>query len=288
MKHGLLATILGCALSSAAVGQDAPAPDRARLESRLLAVGLLIEQSTAARQIDSSGDARAVERRNRARDLHRQAQQAFSSGDLALAGRLLPEASAMMFEAVRLAAPEQVTGEKQRGDFEARLESVRSLLAAQKRIQAEKPDTPGAREASTSVERMIAEAQSMAGAARLVEAKARIDQAYLVAKASISSLRAGDTLVRSLNFATKEEEFRYEVDRNDTHRMLIRLLLDGRRADATIDSMVQGFVDKAALLRQDADSASSRGDFGNAIRLLELSTAELVRAIRGAGVFIPG
>jgi hypothetical protein len=46
--------------------------------------------------------------------------------------------------------------------------------------------------------------------------------------------------------------------------------------------------ERAAELRRDADAAGKRGDYVYAIRLLEVATRELVRAIRGAGVFIPG
>jgi hypothetical protein len=194
-----------------------------------------------------------------------------------------------MFEAVRLAAPENVTGEKQRADFESRMESVKSLLAAQRRIAAEKPGVPGAREAAATVERLIAEARELAAASdRLPAARTRIDQAYYVAKASIGSLRGGDTLVRTLQFASKEEEYRYEVDRNDTHKMLIQMLLAEKRGASGVDAMVRASLDRADRLREQADGASARGDFPSAIRLLEDSTGELVKAIRNAGVFIPG
>jgi len=271
-----------------APGQGPATVDRARLEARLAAVGVLIDQSSAARQIESSGDSRAIDLRNRARETYLQAGAAFRAGDLERASRLLPQASARMFEAVRLAAPEQVTADKLRSDFEARLESVRSLHAAQRRIAAEKPGTPGAREAAASVERLTVEARELAAADRIQEARQRLDQAYYVAKAAIGSMRGGDTLVRSLQFATREEEFRYELDRNDTHRMLIRMLLDDRRTNASVDAMVRRSLDRAAQLREQADDASSKGEFQGAVKLLEESTGELVRAIRGAGVFIPG
>jgi len=268
--------------------QQAQPIDRARLEARIAAVGVLLEKSTAARQIDSTGDPRAVEKRKQALEVHRQAQKAFEAGDLERASKLLPEASALMFEAVRMAAPEQVTGEKQRMDFDARMESVKSLLSAQKRIAAEKPNTPGVREATASVERIINEARDLAAGSRLGEARARLDEGYLIAKASISSMRTGDTLVRTLKFETKEEEFRYEIDRNDTHRMLIQLLIEGKRGAAGSDPMVKASVGKAEQLRGQADAAAAKGDHTAAIKLLEDSTADLVRAIRNAGIFIPG
>jgi len=284
------AIVLLLALNAAGqMAQDrAGAPDRARLEARLAAVGVLIEKSSAARQIESSGDPRAIEKRARARETYQLAMRAFEAGDLERAGRLLPDASALMFEAVRFAAPEQVTAEKQKIDFDARMESVRSLLAAQKRIAAEKPNTPGVREASAAVEKLLGAARELAAANRIGEARTRLDEGYLIAKASISSMRGGDTLVRTLKFETKEEEFRYEIDRNDTHRMLIQLLLDGKRAASGGDAMVRTSVDKAVQLRQQADAIAAKGDHAGAIRMLEDSTAELVRAIRNAGIFIPG
>jgi hypothetical protein len=110
-----------------------------------------------------------------------------------------------------------------------------------------------------------------------------VDQAYLVAKAAIGSMRDGDTLVRSLSFATPEDEYRYEVDRNDTHRMLLDVLLDPARAP-----QASAAAQKSAALRAQADGVAKSGDFAGAVRLLEDSTRELVRAIRAAGVYIPG
>jgi len=101
-------------------------------------------------------------------------------------------------------------------------------------------------------------------------------------------VRQGDTLVRSLNFASKEEEYVYELDRNDTHQMLIKVLLDEKRGSGSIDGMLKGYVDKAQALRGQAQSAAQRKDWTDGIRLLEESTAELVRAIRNAGIYIPG
>lgn len=291
MRLARVACIVWLAAAGAmpvAAQQEAPAPkveiDRTQLERRIAAVATLIEKSSAARQIEASGDARALEKRERARQIHRKAQQAFQAGENAQASRLLAEASAQMFEAVRLAAPEQITEKKARDDFAARVDSVKALLAAQKRISTEKQGTPGSAEAVQTVEKLLAEAERLAAANNVPRARAQLDQAYLVAKAAIGSLRGGDTLVRLLQFASKEEEYRYEIDRNDTHQMLIRVLLQ-EKGDRP---QVRGFLDKARELRAQAETAAASGDHGAAIRLLEDSTRELVRAIRGAGVYIPG
>ena len=139
-----------------------------------------------------------------------------------------------------------------------------------------------------AVERLISEAERQDAGGDLRTARATLDRAYLVAKAAISSMRSGDTLVRSLTFASAEEEYHYEIDRNDTHQMLVKVLLAEKRSSAAADAMVQGFVDKASTLRERAEGTARGGDHRAAIRLLEDSTRELVRAIRGAGIYIPG
>ena len=288
MKHlrFLLALWLVLGLPAAQAQQAAAdgAVDRVRLEQRLAAVETLIERSSAARQIESSGAAPAREKREKAREIFRQARTAFNGGQLALASQLLPQASVHMFEGVRLAAPEQVTEPKARNDFDARLETVNALFAAFRRVSAEKAGTPGVAETGRDIERRLAEAQRLAKSGNLDAGRAELDRAYLITKAAVSSLRSGDTLVRSLEFANKEEEYRYEIDRNDTHQMLVKVLLDGKPETP----QTRGFVERATKLRTQAEGAAARRDHAGAIQILEDSTRELVRAIRGAGIYIPG
>ena len=267
----------------------ASAQDRETLERRVQSVGTLIESSSAARQIETSGDTAARAKRDNARLMHREADASLRTGDLPGAARLLDLAAREMMAGARLAKPEQVAGEKARRDFDARLESAQALLAAQQRITQEKSAGREAQDAARSIEQQIAQAQKLASQERIGEARSVIDRAYLTARVSIESLRRGDTLVRSLNFASKREEYDYEIDRNDTHRMLINVLLAERKdASGAMPPSMQAFVDKAASLRGDAEAQARRGEHAGAIRLLEDSTRELVRAIRSGGIYIPG
>ena len=259
--------------------------DRESLISNMESVGKLLESSSAARQIESSKTAIALEQQVKARDIYAKAKAALAADDLPRASQLLSEARNTFFGAVRLAAPEEVSASKLESDYKARLESVNALLAAYKRVATEKSGAAkGVPETVAQIDVGVAAAAKLAQASKFKEGRVELDRVYLIAKAGISSLRSGDTLVRSLNFATKEEEYVYEVDRNNTHQMLIEVLASEKRSD----SMVQKFIAAAKVLRTEADTAGQRKDFVNGIRLLEESTAELVRAIRGAGIYIPG
>ena len=267
---------------------DTPHHSAQELEQRLLSVGRLIGESSATRQIELSGDAAALERRDRARDIYLLALAARDAGDEAKAARLASEASKLMFEAVRLAAPDSVTGDRWRANFAARMESVKALLAAQQRISAEKIGTRDAAETSREIEKLIGEANRLAGAKLQTQAEATLNKAYLLAKAVVSSMRGGDTLVRSLSFANPQEEYHYEIDRNDTHLMLIKVLGEEKSRMTGMETVVKESLEKAAELRHQAEQAARNGDHAPAIKRLEESTRELVRAIRKLGVFIPG
>lgn len=279
MRRILLAAMLGAAALASAQGVD-----REQLERRIAAVETLIERSSAAKQIESGGNEPARTHRERAREIHRKAVQAYRAGDLEGASRLLPQASLAMFEGVRLAGAETVVADKRRADYDARLESAKSLAAAQRRIALEKKGVPGAAETSRTIDELIAQAEREAAGGDIEKARGSLDRAYLVAKASIGSMRGGDTLVRSLDFASKEEEYRYEVDRNDTHRMLLKLLV----SDPAKAASAQAASGKATELRARAEQRAASGGWAEAVGLLEESTKELVRAIRAAGIYIPG
>ncbi len=210
-------------------------------------VGTLIETSSAARQIEASGVAGAREKRDNARLMHREASATLRAGDIVETNRLLDLAAREMMAGARLAKPEQVVGEKARRDFDSRLDSAQALLSAQQRIVQEKAAGRDAEDTTRSIAQQVAQARKLAEQGRVDEARVLVDRAYLTARVSIESMRRGDTLVRSLNFASPREEYDYEIDRNETHRMLITVLLAERKdASGAMPPAMQGFVDKAA------------------------------------------
>lgn len=285
IRGAFVALTLCAAVASAA--QTMPL-DRSQLERKLTSTRTLIETSTGARQIEASGDAAAAADRTRARELHAQAGDALRSDQLEAAARLLDEASRALFAGVRKATADQLSGRKERADFEARMLSTRALLEAQRRVAAEKNSGQSARDVSNRVEKLLAEASEQARGGMMGAARRSLDQAYMAVKVSAIGLRDGDTVVRSLNFASKAEEYEYEVDRNETHRMLVDMLLKEKRGMASVGAMVDQALSAAAALRSQAEGEAARRDHEAAVKTLEQSTRELVKAIRGAGVYIPG
>ena len=269
----------------------APLPEnKEQLERRLAAMAILVEKSSAAKQIEASAIPQAMALRVKARELRQQADDTIKAGNYVKASALLDQVAKTMLESVRLAAPEQVTGKKKQRDFDNRMESVKTLLAAQQRISAEKRLGTKGTETSDTIAAKLRDAAALAAGGKLDEGRMLLDQVYLTTKLAVEGLRHGDTMVRSLHFASKQEQYRYELDRNDTHKMLIKVLLEKKRAsNATLDnSAIQRHLQLATDSRKNAEAAATKLDFESGIRLLEDSTKQLVAAIRSAGVFVPG
>ncbi len=301
--RSVLAALLACVIAGSALAQEPPAAggDSTRtraarsaetgeqVERRLASVSLLIENSSAARQVESSANPAALKLRENARELFQGAEQAWRAGNPAGATQLLNQAARLMHDAARQAAPSHVTGDKDRSDFNARMESVKALLAAQGRISAEKHLDAREGETSGRIARQIQQAAALAAANQPKEARAVLDEAYADATASLARMRMGDTTTRTLHFANAQEEYRYEVDRGDAHLLLVNTLLKEKRgSNPGLEHLVANHLQAAARLRGDAEAMAAKGDFGSAVKLQENSTQELLRAIRSAGIHIPG
>ncbi len=274
--------------ASAQVQAPKAEPTKESVGRRLESVNTLIEKSSAARQVDSAGNGDSAQRRERARALHREATAAYEAGDYQKASTLLDNAAKEMIGSVRKAEPAQVVEDKKQRDFNNRLDSVKALQDALKRVSSEKKAGPKGAQASTKVEELVKEAVSLRDAGQVEKGRVVLDQAYLTAKLAVQNLRQGDTLVRELKFESKEDEYKYELDRNDTHQMLIQVLVEGKGPGASQDPMVADRVKQAEALRKEAEALAAKGDYEGAIKKLDDSTKELVKGIRASGIFIPG
>ncbi|RRJ85258.1 hypothetical protein D0544_09395 [Aestuariirhabdus litorea] len=245
----------------------------------------LIYRSTAAQQIEASNDPKAAELHQRAKSLYEQAQELEGEDSK----KALDEALKVMFEAVKSAEPAEVREAKDKADYDKKLESVQALLKAFDAVAAEKKADKIAKQTHAEVDNLIVSAQQLHDRKLFTQGKGVLEGALNTIKTNIEGLRGGDTLVRSLNFASKEEEYHYEVDRNDTHQMLVNVLLKEKREKSpSIAQAVDAALETALGFREKAEALAADGNYQEAIDQLDLSTKELVKAIRRGGVYIPG
>jgi hypothetical protein len=282
----LALVLLLCLCAGQAQAQAQAARGGDDMAGRIGNVERLIERSSGASRVRSSQVAAALEKQAEARAQLEAARQAHAAGDPGRTRDLLDQASRTMFEAVRLTGPPESLQDKARDDFDNQARSIEALAEALARIGKEKPSAGAAQGLAGEVTGMLARARQLNTGGSTEQARALLSEAYDKAKRGIEELRGGETLVRSLHFNSKEEEYHYELDRNDTHHMLLEVL--AKEGGNPMAAMTDSFVAKARGLREQAEREAAQGQHDLAIKSLELSTKELIRAIRSTGVYIPG
>lgn len=262
-------------LSLSAAAQDAD-PNLRAIES----TRTLIEKSSSAQQIDRAKVPEALAKRDEARALLKQAEAAQQKGNVADMNKLLTEAKKLLFAAVKLANPEQVTGEKKARDYETRLASVKVLRDALARIGGSKNDA-----AVKAADASLTEAAKEAAEKKFDLALAGVEKAYAAIKTANIEQRDHTEQVASKNFANKEEEYKYEIGRNNEYQQLSEAVLSNMAANLV--SMYKPVGEKALGIRKEAEASAGKGDFAAAVTGMENSTAEYKKIIRAGGIPVP-
>ena len=288
MRHESNAWLPVMAMLALVVASFATEPVQAEedeLADRVAMVRTLLFESSAARRIEASEDEAAQQKRAQAIELFEAARE---PGDVVEREAKLKEAVSLLYQASAAAPPSRSAEEKGRNDFARKRESLVALLDAHERIMEEKGRNEAHAELLDEVEADLAAADSLLSEGSVEIARERLERAYDVTRLAVEHSRTGETLKRELKFETAEDEYHYELDRNETHRMLLTVLLKDKLDNERVRSRVEGFVETADVHRANADDMAREKRFEEAIEELERSTVELVKAIRGAGVYIPG
>lgn len=280
-----IAIAIAAALSITMLPMPAQAATKCT-DGRLGYASHLIFDSSAATQVNDSQNAEALVMLAEAKSLYAAAE---SESDLTLCKSLISQSLTTLFKAVKASKPESASEAKHLKDFDVKEKSVIALLDALEYITDEAKDHKKFQLLKADTEVLSNKAHALKDSGDIVAGMHVMEEAIVMLKTEVQVLREGVTLVRSLNFANKEEEYVYEIDRNDTHRMLVEVLLkEKRETSASVNDKVKTYMEKADAYRADAEKAASKKQFEEGITLLEQSTQEIVRAIRSAGVYIPG
>ncbi|KPJ91659.1 MAG: hypothetical protein AMJ53_11155 [Gammaproteobacteria bacterium SG8_11] len=264
------------------------APTAEQLEKDIEFVHRMGNQSEGAKKIAADSNEQAKALQQQANELLQQARDALKAGDTAKVSQLLGQAKLTMFQAMRGVGGE-VKSQKQQDDFQRRWDSAESLLQAHNRYAEENKLNGDAVKTAEHVKETLSKARETFAKGDRDQARQMVDDAYLSIKLSLTRLRSGQTVVSALNFANKEEEYQYELDRNDTHKMLVQVVLKEKLdANPGLAKLVDMNMKIAEDLRSKARQQAEQGDFDAAVQTMEQSTSQIIRAIRAAGIYIPG
>ena len=187
-----------------------------------------------------------------------------------------PEASAFVIE-------------KRQAQIVKTQSSIDSLLQALIRIAEEKQQQALADDVRLQLDDWKQQSDQQAQQGQLIRAQQLLDRSLVELKTAIGSLRESETLVRSLNFATKQQEYAYELDRFATYQMLLQqLVLPKPALTQQQKQRINQWSGNAYQQKLEAEEQASQGLYSQAVSSLERAGRTLLKAIRSGGVYLPG
>jgi len=294
LRAALCTTLLAAAITSTAANAAnmPPAPMQLLLlalaDNAMALTHRLLNESSAAKSIMASDNERAKALHAEAVKFYEEAVKANEAGDEVARDAALKKAKMNLFKAAQLAQAAPGLGDRSHSMFKRRLQSASALLDAHQRIRKE---TEAGSEVKALEKKAIADIDTARAAFKKDDVDAAnklINKALGELKGSLISMRNGTTLVRSLHFETPKEEYEYELDRNQSHTLLTSILLQKKPLSENARQRFDKDMEQAKTLRKLAEEQADKGDYEAAIKTLEESTKHIVRAIRAAGVYIPG
>ncbi|MDH5189924.1 MAG: hypothetical protein OEW89_01595 [Gammaproteobacteria bacterium] len=257
-------------------------------ERRVNSIASLLSESSVSRQIRNSGSDVAKQYFKYAQVSFDNAVGEYRKGDLKQADFHLKNSKKAIFEAIMYANLKGTGNEQDRHDYETKRRSVNALTDALRRVSATKDKTEETQIIINKVTELTKQADQEYFKKHYKKAIAIVHRALELVEATIVTMRTGDTLVNTLSFDSAEDEYNYELDRNDTHFMLLSMFLSEFPDDDSLNKIVAVYKSAATEHRNKAEELASHSKYKKAIKELEISTMKIIRAIKSTGSYIPG
>lgn len=241
----------------------------------------VILRSKSAERIEQSDSEEAKAKLQEARDKYQAARQAQSDGDFALAEQLANEAIKLVTSAA-MRVPNKVDEEAvQRRRYDELLAQIETYRNWDH--QSSEFDAQTQAEMDSAILE-IEKAARYAATSDYAKANEFLGMALnIVIKAKNSSLKER-TFSYDLNFETPLDEYNYERLRNDDYLRLIPIALAQKEPSAGLRSLMDRFVEKAKVLRHDAEASFEEKQFEQAVTAMQQSTNELANGLKIIGV----
>ncbi|MDH5611784.1 MAG: hypothetical protein OEY66_04945 [Gammaproteobacteria bacterium] len=258
------------------------------LENKMNSVSSLLNRSTISNQVLHSNNEAAIQYYRFAKSLYDDASDAYDKSDIEKANELINKSRAALLDAVEFANLKGAKHKKRgKNNYDSLRKSANALMDALERISAEKDAQDKFRILSEDVNVKLSHSDKLYFQEQYDSAIVELSQVLQTIKIEISKQRSGDTLTKSLNFASDKEEYLYEIDRNDTHFMLLNMFLSENDKAAGLTSSMNDVIKVARSHRNEAEKLASNFKHKQAVTMLEKSTMEIINVIRNTGAFIP-
>jgi hypothetical protein len=274
---------LACPPLLAQTASDADS-QRRLAEQKLKLVDMLVN-SPKARAAGEGGDAETAALIGRGKQLLQQARDALSAQRYPEASQALDGALQNVSKANNRNAGE-LSESVQKQRLQEMSEQVASYRAALLELSKAKGAASTAQATLRQVDALAEEARKAAAAGLLGEANKKMAQACKLEVEEVSRLRAGQEVLMSLKFDTPADEYVYEQKRYESNQILVGMMIGEGRADGEKRRMVDGFLNEAVKLKDDAAGLARASRHAEAVAAMEKAGVQINRALQAMGVAV--
>jgi tetratricopeptide (TPR) repeat protein len=282
----VLSLLIAPGVLAPAFGQSAdPGAGRAVIEQKLKLLESVLNSpkiTQAAASTDPEVSGLVAKSRKGLED----ARAALNTGDLSAAANLLDQAlraSSLASQKATRAASPSTADALQRTRNSEMLEEVAAYRSSIADALKRKPGAKGSA-ALDRIDKLVAQAAELTSAQRHAEAGKAIAEAYGIAVATVSELRAGETITHELKFDTPADEFAYEQKRHRSNEMLIDMMIKEGKLDPGRRQLLDRYLEDSFKLRSQAEQLAKGGDYPAAIKTMEKANDQIMNALRASGL----
>ena len=284
LAKGLCLGVATLLLAGPLAAQTAPDPEQQkRLAEQKLKLVETLANSPAAQAAATGADAEAAALIERGRALLKEAREAIAATQFGEASKALDEALRNVSRANNRNAG-SLADSAQKKKLQDMAEQVTSYRASMVEMTKNPKIAAEAQSALQRVDALADEGQKLATAGRMGDANKKMADAYKLAIEEISRLRSGDVVTMSLKFDTPADEYAYEQKRFQSNEILVGMMVSQGRADGGKQRLVDGFVQEAGKLKDEATSLATAKSHKEAVAVMEKAYMQLNRALQTMGV----
>lgn len=252
-----------------------------------LSYAKMVAISKPAKRVKQSGHAQANALLEEALGMLDQARAKHEAGSNNDAIALIDEALRKMSAASKMVPSDDVVAEqKQRYQdlLKALNDNRKSHQAAAQKAQASAGKSAVIKYDEARVDALVRKAADNAAASGYAAAISSLQEADRLVTEALNGMLKSQTVVYQLNLDTPQGEYQYEMNRYLGYVDLVPVALAEKQPNPGQKTLFDGYVNKGGELHAKALEFAGKGQYPEAIRLLQDATKEVQRGLRLLGV----
>lgn len=273
--------------AGAAAGPAQTAVTRQQVDQKLQFADMYINQSDTAKRIKDSGNSEAVALLESSRGRFASAKEAYARAGYAESLALVDDALRLMSDAARV-IPKESQLEGQRRRFDELMRGTRDYEAAYQRNY----DALVAKKGKGSIESVdlngvhlaMEQAQTLADDGQYPQAIAMLTETQTTLTTALTRLLDSESITYDLTFDSPKEQYEHELSRYHSYEELLPLAVEQKQPPKQSIDMMNQLVDRANEIRKLSEPEAAKGNYEEAILMLQGATDHLERALKLVGV----